>query len=139
VVRAKILDNYFFSFLSDKDSIGNFNCNELLMTLIHKLVVISVLIVMWYGGDSVVKYCMNKRWFVWLSAFAFMIYVVHAPFIVYATKAIFLQINHWYGYRMLTYVFLPIFILILSVLIGSLMRKFMPVVYSFVTGGRGLK
>ena len=108
------------------------------LLVMHKLVVASGLICAWYGCNALVKYCMGKHWFAWLSAFAFMIYVLHAPLVVYATKAVFLQPNHWYGYRMLTYILLPLCLVILSIIIGSLLRKTMPKVYSFLTGGRGL-
>ena len=104
----------------------------------HKLVVGSGLICAWYGADKLVKYCMNKRWFVWLCAFSFMIYVLHAPMVVYATKALFLQTNNWVGYRMLTFILLPLCLVALAVLFGALLRKLLPGVYSFVTGGRGL-
>lgn len=111
---------------------------EPVLLIMHKLVVGSGLICAWYGADLVVKYCMNKKWFVWLSAFSFMIYVLHAPLVVYANKAIFSEINHWAGYRILTFILLPLCLIILSVLFGALFRKYLPAVYSFVTGGRGL-
>lgn len=111
---------------------------EPVLLILHKIVVLSGLICAWYGCDKLVKFCMGKRWFVWLSAFSFMIYVIHAPFIVYATKAVFLEISNWYGYRMLTFIVLPSCLVLISVLIGALLRKLTPQVYSFVTGGRGL-
>ncbi len=116
----------------------NFNGIEPVLLLMHKLVVGSGLICAWYGADKLVNYCMNKRWFVWLSAFSFMIYVLHAPMVVYATKALFLQTNNWVGYRMLTFILLPLCLVALAVLFGALLRKMLPGVYSFVTGGRGL-
>jgi hypothetical protein len=104
----------------------------------HKLVVLSGLISAWYGCNVLVKWCMCKNWFVWLSAFSFMIYVLHAPLVVYATKAVFIQINNWYAYRMITFIVLPKCLITLAVIFGALLRKFLPRVYSFVTGGRGL-
>jgi hypothetical protein len=117
----------------------DFNGIGLVLLVLHKMVVISGLICAWYGCNALVKYCMSKPWFVWLTAFAFMIYVLHAPFVVYATKAIFFQIKHLYAYRMLTFILLPLALVILSVLIGFVLRKFTPKIYSFVTGGRGLQ
>lgn len=111
---------------------------EMLLLLMHKLVVLSGLICAWYGCNALVHYCMDKSWFVWLSAFSFMIYVLHAPLVVYATKAIFMQINNWYAYRMLTFILLPLLLIALAVITGALLRKLLPNVYSFVTGGRGL-
>jgi len=109
-----------------------------LLLLMHKTVVLSGLICAWYGCNALVKWCMNKNWFVWLSAFSFMIYVLHAPLVVYATRAVFMQISNWHGYRMITFIFLPLCLVALSVIVGALLRKLLPSVYSFVTGGRGL-
>ena len=80
---------------------------------------------------------MNRKWFVWLSAFSFMIYVVHAPLVAYATEAVFGMVNHFPNYRMLTYIFLPLAVIALSVSLGALLRKFLPGVYGLLTGGRG--
>jgi fucose 4-O-acetylase-like acetyltransferase len=117
---------------------ANFNGVEIVLLIIHKLVVLSGLICAWYGCNSVVNYCMNKKWFIWLCSFSFMIYVLHAPLVVYATKAIFLQIDNWYAYRLLTYIVLPFCLIVLAVLFGALLRKLLPKLYSFVTGGRGM-
>lgn len=109
------------------------------LLVLHKIVVFSGLVCAWFGCDVLVKFCMNKAWFVWLSAFSFMIYVLHAPLVLYATKAVFFQVNNWYGYRMLTFIVLPFSLVLLSVLTGFVLRKFTPKLYSFVTGGRGLQ
>jgi membrane-bound acyltransferase YfiQ involved in biofilm formation len=115
-----------------------FNGIEPLLAIMHKLVVLSGLIGAWFGCNALVRYCMNKNWFVWLSAFSFMIYVLHAPIVVFATKALFIQISDWFGYRMLTFILLPFCLITFSVITGALLRRFLPGVYSFVTGGRGL-
>ena len=111
---------------------------EFLLLPLHKTVILSGLICAWYGGNSIVKYCMSKSWFTWLSAFSFMIYVLHAPFVVFATQAFFGAIHNWYAYRMITFIILPLILIILSICIGALLRKFFPGLYSFLTGGRGL-
>jgi fucose 4-O-acetylase-like acetyltransferase len=111
---------------------------ELVLIIMHKLTVLSGLVYAWYGCNALVKFCMKRKWFVWLSAFSFMIYVLHAPLVVYATKAFFMRIDNWYGYRMFTYILLPLLLIAMTILFGALLRKLMPKVYSFVTGGRGL-
>lgn len=111
---------------------------EPVLMLMHKLVVFSGLVAAWYGCDALVRWCMNRKWFVWLSAFSFMIYAVHAPLVVYASKAIFLAISNWYGYRMLTFVLLPLVLILVSVILGAMLRKWVPRFYGFLTGGRGL-
>lgn len=117
---------------------ADFNGAGPVLLLMHKLVVLSGLICAWYGCDAFVKWFMARKWFAWLAAFSFMIYAVHAPLVVYATRFVFLQISDWYGYRMITFILLPLFLIALSVLLGALLRRFFPAAYSFVTGGRGL-
>jgi fucose 4-O-acetylase-like acetyltransferase len=115
-----------------------FNGIEPVLLLMHKLVVLSGLIATWYGFNAMVKYCMEKSWFTWLSAFAFMIYVLHAPLVVYATKALLLLNNNWPAYRFAVFILLSLFLIAVSVFLGFLLRKLFPKLYSFVTGGRGL-
>ncbi|HMK03886.1 MAG TPA: acyltransferase [Ferruginibacter sp.] len=117
----------------------NINVLEPILLLLHKITVISGLICAWYGCNTLVKFFMEKKWFNWLTAFSFMIYVFHAPLVVYATKAVFMQINHWHAYRMITYIVLPFCLVVMAVCLGALMRSWIPGVYSFVTGGRGVK
>jgi fucose 4-O-acetylase-like acetyltransferase len=117
---------------------GYFKGVEPVLLIMHKLTVLSGLICAWYGCNALVKFCMEKKWFAWLSAFSFMIYVLHAPLVVYATKAVFMQTENWYAYRLLTYILLPLCLIIVSILLGALLRKLLPKVYSFATGGRGL-
>lgn len=109
----------------------------LVLLLAHKLVVLSGLIVAWYGCNRLVEYFMTKKWFVQLTPFSFMIYVLHAPLVLFATKAIFIYLPHYTGYRMATFILLPLCIIILSVISGYLLRKLLPGVYGVLTGGRG--
>jgi peptidoglycan/LPS O-acetylase OafA/YrhL len=115
-----------------------FNGIGQVLLVMHKLVVLSGLIVAWFGCNGLVKYCMNKNWFVWLSAFSFMIYALHAPLVVYANKAILLQNNNWPGYRFAAFILLSLSLIAGSVLLGAMLRKLFPKLYSFATGGRGL-
>lgn len=116
----------------------NFDGIRLVLLLLHKLVVLSGLICAWYGCNKLVLYFMSRQWFKWLTAFSFMIYVLHAPLIVFATKAMFNAVNHIYGYRMFTYILLPSCLVVLCIIAGALLRSLLPKVYSFVTGGRGM-
>ena len=109
-----------------------------ILTIMHKLVILSGLIAAWYGCNSIVAWCMQRKWFVWLSAFAFMIYAVHAPLVAYATNAVFAVVSHLPYYRLLTFIFLPLVIITLIVAFGAFLRKIFPEVYGILTGGRGI-
>lgn len=111
---------------------------EPVLLLLHKLTVLSGLIAAWYGCNALVRYCMRQQWFVWLTAFAFMIYVLHAPAVVYANKALYLYLNGWHGYRLISFVLLPLALIACCIFIGAVLRKLLPAVYAFMTGGRGM-
>jgi fucose 4-O-acetylase-like acetyltransferase len=108
------------------------------LTLLHKLVILSGLIACWYGLDNIVHWFMNKRWFVWLSTFAFMIYAMHAPMVAYLINPALALLNPLPGTHLLAFIFLPLAMILVIIGIGALLRKFLPGVYSLLTGGRGL-
>ena len=108
------------------------------ITILHKMVVISGLIATWYGSTGLVQWCMDKKWFVWLSSFSFIIYAAHAPLIAFAIEGVFQFVQYVPFYRMLTYILLPSVIIILSITAGAILRKFTPRIYGTLTGGRGL-
>jgi fucose 4-O-acetylase-like acetyltransferase len=110
-----------------------------ILLIMHKLVVLSGLIFAWYGCNWLVKFWMDKKWFTWAAAFSFIIYAVHAPFVLYASKGIMMEMSGWKYYRFLTFLVLPIVIILFAILMGAILRKFLPKLYSFVTGGRGLQ
>jgi fucose 4-O-acetylase-like acetyltransferase len=107
------------------------------LTLMHKLAILSGLITAWYGCDTLVRFCMKQKWFVWIAAFSFMIYAFHVPLVAYAIDAVFAFINNIPGYRMFTFIFLPLTVIILCIAIGAVLRKATPKLYSILTGGRG--
>jgi fucose 4-O-acetylase-like acetyltransferase len=109
-----------------------------IIILLHKAVVFSGLVACWFGLDGLVRWCMNKNWFVWLSAFSFFIYALHAPWVAIAINGAFEVLQPMLGYRMITFVTLPLAIIAFSILVGALLRKTIPKVYSILTGGRGM-
>jgi fucose 4-O-acetylase-like acetyltransferase len=109
-----------------------------LMTLLHKATVISGLVACWYGGDAVVRWCMARPWFVWLSAFSFMIYALHAPLVAYLIDAAIGLFQPAAAARMLAFILLPLAVIALCVAVGAMLRRFTPGTYGLLTGGRGL-
>jgi hypothetical protein len=107
------------------------------LIILHKLVVLSGLIAAWYGCNAMVNWCMQRRWFVWLSAFSFMIYAMHAPMVAYAIEALFAFVSQVPYYRMLSFLFLPLTLIALIVASSALLRKVWPGLYGILTGGRG--
>jgi len=109
------------------------------ITIMHKICVLSGLITCWYGLDPLVRWCMSRSWFVWLSAFAFMIYAMHTPLVAYAIDVSLKLLHPVPGGQILAYVFLPLFIIGLCIGVGTLLRSCIPKVYGLLTGGRGFQ
>lgn len=108
------------------------------LLILHKLTVISGLIAVWYSSTALVQWFMAKRWFVWLSAFSFIIYALHAPLVAFAIEGVFRYVNHIPYYRMIVFFLLPVAIMTMSVIAGAVLRTIAPRFYSLLTGGRGL-
>jgi fucose 4-O-acetylase-like acetyltransferase len=109
-----------------------------IITLLHKVVVIAGLVACWFGLDFLVKWCIEKKWFVWLSSFSFFIYVLHAPWVAIFIDGAFDLLNYSTGHRIITFILLPVVVICVCILIGMSLRKLAPRVYSVLTGGRGL-
>ena len=109
----------------------------IVLTLLHKTVVFTGLVSMWFGCDVLVRYFMNRGWFVWISAFSFIIYALHVPLINYTAKFILPYIHMVQNYRLLEYLVLPFVVIMFCVAMGAILRKLVPGVYGWMTGGRG--
>ena len=109
-----------------------------ILAIMHKLVILSGLITAWYGCNGIADWCMKQKWFVWLSAFSFMIYAMHAPLVAYATDVVFASANYLPHYRLLTFLFLPFTFIALIVGVSALLRAILPKTYGVLTGGRGI-
>lgn len=104
---------------------------------LHDITVAAGILAIWFGGDAIVKWCMSKRWFAWASSFSFIIFALHVPIINYATRLAFI---YWYNipnYRLLTYIVVPVVVLLFCIATGALLRAALPKTYRIITGGRG--
>jgi fucose 4-O-acetylase-like acetyltransferase len=108
------------------------------LIILHKSVILSGLIACWYGLDPIVGWFMERKWFTWLSAFAFIIYAMHAPLVAYLINPALEYIRPTQGTHMLAFILLPLSIIALAIATGALLRKISPRFYGLLTGGRGL-
>ena len=109
------------------------------MLLLHRASEILGLLTAWYGLDSLAQRAMTRDCFRWLTGFSFIIYAVHVPLVNYATEAALslganIPLISWW-----TYVFVPLAVCALAVVIGAVLRRAAPPVYGVLTGGRGLR
>ena len=113
------------------------NAVFILMTLLHKLAVFSGLVTAWYGCDFLVKTCMHRKWFVWLSAFSFIIYALHVPLLTYLINPVLQFASGLPHARLLVFILLPLGITAFCITTGVIMRRLIPGIYGLLTGGRG--
>jgi peptidoglycan/LPS O-acetylase OafA/YrhL len=104
---------------------------------LHDISVASGILAVWYGGDAVAQWLMQKKWFVWVTAFSFIIYALHVPLINYATRLAFIYWHNVPNYRLITYIVIPTAIFFICIGVGALLRAAFPKVYRIATGGRG--
>ena len=108
------------------------------MLVLHKLGEVSGMLTAWFGLDGLVRWCMARGWFRWLTGFSFMIYVLHVPLVNYATELVLRYGKAIPHIHLLTYLVLPLLIVGVAVSFGALLRWLLPDVYGVLTGGRGL-
>lgn len=109
-----------------------------ILMLLHKIVIFSGLLVVWFGCDKMVKYFMEQKWFINLSSYSFIIYALHVPLVTYLIDPTFSLLNGFPHYRLLTFILLPLALIAFCISVGWIMRKTVPAVYGTLTGGRGL-
>lgn len=97
----------------------------------------SGILAIWFVADPIVKWCMNQKWFVRVSSYSFIIFALHVPLIHYSTRLAFIYVRNLQNYRLLTYLIVPILILIFCIAVGSFLKKTFPKAYRIATGGRG--
>jgi fucose 4-O-acetylase-like acetyltransferase len=110
-----------------------------LTNALHKIVVVGGLLVAWYGLDRIATAAMRNRWLVKLSGYAFIIYALHVPLITYLIDPVHGLLNSFSLYRLFTYIFLPVAVIIFCIGCGWLLRTTLPGLYRLLTGNRGLE
>ena len=108
------------------------------MLALHKVGEASGMLVAWFGLNGLVRWCMARAWFRWLTGFSFLIYVLHVPFVNYATELALRYGRAVPHIHLLTYLGLPLLVVAVSVGLGALLRAVAPRIYAVLTGGRGL-
>ena len=101
------------------------------------ITILAGIIAVWYGGDEAVRWCMRRRWFLWISSFSFVIYGLHVPLIEYLSMYLFRIWQQFPYHRLLSYFLAPVIVLACCIAFGAAMRFYAPKWYKLMTGGRG--
>jgi fucose 4-O-acetylase-like acetyltransferase len=111
----------------------------ILLNLLHSVSVLAGIAAVWYGADSIVRWCMRRPWFVWLTYFSFFVFGLHAPLVVYLTRLFYIYFHELPNYRLMTYLLAPSLVFVFCLAMAALTRRLAPGFYRLATGGRGLR
>ncbi len=108
------------------------------MTVLHYCAILAGIAAVWYTGDPVVRWCMNKKWFTWAASFAFIVFGLHVPLLNYVINLSTLYFHNIPYYRLITFILIPVLILLFCIAVGALLKAVVPKFYRLATGGRGI-
>lgn len=113
------------------------NSHAFIFILLYATSVVSGIAAIWYSADAVVRWCLSKKWFVWVSSFSFFIYGLHVPLLPYVNRLFFVYLHNVPNYRFITYIVAPCTVLVYCIAMGAVIRTYIPKLYKVLTGGRG--
>lgn len=107
------------------------------LMLLHRASVICGMIAIWYGIDPIIKKTVQQKWFLQISNYSFFIFALHVPLLPYLMKMVILATEGIWLNRLLSYLFVPLVVILFCVLVGSIVKQYFPRAYLLLTGGRG--
>jgi len=107
------------------------------LMLLHRASVICGMIAIWYGIDSIIKKTVQQKWFMQISNYSFFIFALHVPLLPYLMEFVINSTEGVWMNRLLSYLFVPLIVMLFCVLTGSIVKQYFPRTYLLLTGGRG--
>ncbi|MFT3680871.1 MAG: acyltransferase [Ferruginibacter sp.] len=117
---------------------GYTTLSMVVLLILYNFSILAGIMAIWFGSNAVVRWCMNQRWFSKASAFSFFIYGLHIPLMAYLMRLAFMYTHNLPNYRLLCYILVPAFVVLLCIILANILRKIVPGLYRLMTGGRGL-
>ncbi len=108
------------------------------MLLLYRGIETSGLLVAWFGGRVLAERAMARPWFAWLTGSSFVIYALHVPLVNYVTEGALARVGTGPGASLAVYLLVPIGVIAMAVMVGTVLRGVVPGVYGVLTGGRGV-
>jgi surface polysaccharide O-acyltransferase-like enzyme len=120
-------------FLLAKIGFLYFNASTILVTLLHKISILTGIRAVWNSYDyfSNDKQS-NSSWY----GITFFIYAFHEPVLTFFKKGLFFALGTSESQYFLVYFVAPILTIALSYLIGQILKKHFTFIYEIITGGR---
>jgi fucose 4-O-acetylase-like acetyltransferase len=113
------------------------NTTAIALTILHQFSVIAGVLAMWFGADKIIHWFLKQSWYNSMTGFSFFIFGIHVPLLPYLMTWALMTFNFLPNYRLLCYLVVPLLVLVFSLWVGWLCKKFAPFLYKILTGGRG--
>jgi fucose 4-O-acetylase-like acetyltransferase len=113
------------------------NTTAIALTILHQFSVIAGVLAMWFGADKIIHWFLKQSWYNSMTGFSFFIFGIHVPLLPYLMTCALMTFNFLPNYRLLCYLVVPLLVLVFSLWVGWLCKKFAPFLYKILTGGRG--
>lgn len=107
------------------------------LTMLYQFSILAGILAMWFGADRIIQKVMKQAWFHKVSGFSFFIFGMHVPLLPYVMTWALLSLNFLPLYRFVLYIVVPLVVLLFCIWTAGLVRRYLPGVYSMLTGGRG--
>jgi len=106
------------------------------VSFIYKLNEILGLYAVWFIFDTVLLKLMEKAFWMRLTESSFFVYAFHAPLIIFLNNIIKLSDNVFSHNGMLSFLLLPVIVLMITLLTEDIIKRISLKFYSILTGGR---
>jgi fucose 4-O-acetylase-like acetyltransferase len=113
------------------------NTTAVILALLHQFAILAGILAMWFGADRVMHWFLKQKWFQHASGYSFFIFGMHVPLLPYAMTWALSVFSFLPDYRLFCYLVIPLAVLALATVTGALLKRYTPVFYRILTGGRG--
>lgn len=107
------------------------------LTVLYVCATVAGVLAVWFSLDGLVRWLMNKRWFLWSTNFSFFLYGMHIPLLAFVTNLAVMFLSDFRYHRLLIYLLAPTTVLLFCIGLAALVRTLLPRFYKLATGGRG--
>lgn len=107
------------------------------LQVIHVAHIIPSILLVWFGLDNLVNYCMSQHWFLSIIGSSFFIYACHEPLMAILIKPYVTLLGGAEMAKLIAFFTLPIAIITLCIGLNTVVERLLPKLHNTLTGGRG--
>lgn len=108
------------------------------LSVLYNLAILAGIMAVWFSSSRLAAWCMRQPWCKTLSGYSFFMYGMHIPLLAYVATWLEQTAGHLAYFRLSSYLLLPAAMMLLCVGTARLLRRYLPTLYGWLAGGRGL-